>query len=153
MPTPAAAPPLIRTAVADDDHALATLATHLGYPVDAAAMSARMARIRADDGYQTFVAEVDRRVVGFAGVTWKWSYVEDEPRAQLLSLVVDPAERGRGTGAALVAAAEAWARERGAGAIHLTTALHRQAAHRFYERIGYARTGYRYVKSFGEGTH
>jgi hypothetical protein len=33
--------------------------------------------------------------------------------------------------------------------VHLTTALHREGAHRFYERIGYARTGYRYVKKFG----
>jgi len=151
--TPPHASPLIRPARADDDTALAALARHLGYPADAAAMSARMARIRADDGYATFVAEVEGRVVGFAGAMWQWSYVDDARRSQLLALVVDPAERGRGTGAALVAAAEEWARGKGAGGIYLTTRMHRVDAHRFYERIGYQRTGYRYLKSFGGGTH
>jgi hypothetical protein len=28
----------------------------------------------------------------------------------------------------------------------VTTALHREGAHRFYERIGYAKTGLRYYK-------
>jgi GNAT superfamily N-acetyltransferase len=137
---------IIRPARADDAAALASLVTHLGYPASEAALRARMQHIGASEDYETFVAECDGDVVGFVGVTWKWSYTEDHPRAQLLALVVDPAERGRGTGAALVAAAEAWGRRQGAGAIHVTTALHRERTHRFYERLGYDKTGLRYVK-------
>ena len=136
-----------------DVPARAALTTHLGYPVSDVAMAGRMRRFLASGDYETLVAVADGRVVGYAGVTWKWSYTENTPRGQLLALVVDPAERGRGTGAALVAAAEAWAREHGAGSIHVTTAVHRERTHRFYERIGYARTGYRYVKSLEEETH
>lgn len=142
---------VIRPATMDDVPALASLATHLGYPTDEAAMRERMRPIVADANYATLVAESGGRVIGYAGMTWKWSWVEDERRGELLSLVVDPQVRGRGAGAALMAAAEEWMRARGAGSVHLTTALHREGAHRFYERIGYARTGYRYVKKFVAG--
>jgi len=136
----------IRTATLDDAPALAALATHLGYPTTPQAMRERLARIVARDDYETFVAERDGRVVGFAGVMHGLSYNYDPPYARLLSLVVEPGERGRGTGAALVAAAERWARGQGAAQLHVTTALHRDGAHRFYERLGYERTGARYLR-------
>lgn len=136
----------IRTATRDDAPALASLATHMGYPTTPAAMRERLARIRARDDYETFLAVRGGRVVGFAGVMHGLSYVYDPPYARLLALAVEPGERGRGTGAALVAAAERWARGQGATQLHLTTALHRDGAHRFYERLGYEQTGARYVR-------
>lgn len=143
---------VIRLATMDDVPALASLATHLGYPTGEAAMRERMRQITADANYATLVAESGGRVIGYAGMTWKWSWVDDRRRGELLSLVVDPEVRGRGAGAALMAASEEWMRAHGAGSVHLTTALHRESAHRFYERIGYARTGYRYVKKFERRT-
>lgn len=139
-------PPVIRDARDDDAAPLAALATHMGYPTDAEAMRLRMARISARADHRTLVAERGGRVVGFTGVMWGWGYNNDEPYARIVILSVEPEERGKGTGARLVAAAEGWAREQGAGSIHVTTALHREGAHRFYEAIGYARTGLRYFK-------
>jgi GNAT superfamily N-acetyltransferase len=141
------APPVrIRTATLADVPALAALATQLGYPTAPEDMRERLDRIRARDDYETYVAERAGRVVGFAGVMHGLSYVYDPPYARLLSLVVEPGERGSGIGAALVAATESWARAHGAGQLHLTTALHRDGAHRFYERLGYERTGARYAR-------
>ncbi len=137
----------IRDAREDDGPALAELATHLGYPTDAAAMRRRLARVAAMADHRTFAAERGGTVVGFVGVMRGWTYTSDDAYARILTLVVAPGERGRGTGAALVDAAERWAREMGAGSIHVTTALHRDGAHRFYERIGYERSGLRYVKN------
>jgi GNAT superfamily N-acetyltransferase len=141
-----ASPVVIRTATADDVPAMAELATHLGYPTTVEDMRGRLERIAARDDYETYVAERDGRVVGFAGVMHGLSYVYDPPYARLLALVVEPGERGGGIGAGLVAAAERWAREHGAGQLHLTTALHRDGAHHFYERLGYERTGARYAR-------
>jgi len=135
----------IRPAAEADVPALAELTTHLGYPTSESEMRARMQRIAEHGDYATLVAESGGRVVGFVGLMWSLSYV-GEAHARLLSLVVEPEERGRGTGAALVAAVEEWARDRGASSVRLTTALHRERTHRFYERLGYARTGLRYVK-------
>ena len=143
---PTESPILVRPASPGDVPALAALATHLGYPATPEAMAERLGRIGAREDYETYVAEREGRVVGFAGVMHGLSYVYDPPYARLLALAVEPGERGKGTGAALVAAAERWAREQGAAQLHLTTALHRDGAHRFYERLGYERTGARYVR-------
>jgi GNAT superfamily N-acetyltransferase len=149
---PTASPVLIRPAAPGDVAALAALATHLGYPATPEAMRARFERIYGRDDYQTCVAERGGRVVGFAGVMHGLSYTYDPPYARLLALVVEPGERGMGTGAALVAAAEQWARGRGAARMHLTTALHRDGAHRFYERLGYERTGARFARKLPSGS-
>ena len=137
---------VIREARDDDAPALAALATELGYPAGDAAMRRRMERLASQPPHRMVVAERGGRVVAFAGMTMEWTPTSDDPIARLTALVVDRGERGRGTGAALVAAAEEWARGKGAKSIRLTTAAHREGAHRFYERIGYAMTGLRYAK-------
>ena len=94
------------------------------------------------------VATDGGEVVGLATVHLRHALNHAAPLAQLSLLVVDERVRGRGVGRALVAAAEAWAREQGCHRMIVTTALQRSDAHAFYERIGYAHTGRRYGKDF-----
>ena len=70
----------------------------------------------------------------------------DEPAVQLTLLVVASDVRGTGAGRSLVSAAEAWAQQRGATRLVVTTAVHRAGAHAFYERLGYELTGRRYAR-------
>ena len=58
-------------------------------------------------------------------------------RAHVEALVVDEAHRRAGVGSALMEAATAWARERGAVEVVLTVWAGNQAAESFYERLGY----------------
>jgi len=55
-------------------------------------------------------------------------------------LVVRDGLRGGGIGRRLCEQAEAWARERGAKKIRVTSRSTREAAHRFYLRDGYRQT-------------
>ena len=64
-------------------------------------------------------------------------------------MVVDERERGSGVGALLLEEVEAWAASRGATDILVNSHLRRERAHRFYERLGYDRTGYRFLKVLG----
>ena len=139
----------LRAAAPADAAALGELCTHLGYPTGEEAMRRRLDAILPRDDYATFVAERGGRAVGFIGVMHGLSYNDDAPFGRVLALVVEPEERGKGTGAALLAEAERWAAAHGAEKVHLTTALHRDGAHRFYERCGYAHTGARYLKKLG----
>ncbi|WP_253272738.1 GNAT family N-acetyltransferase [Arsenicicoccus sp. oral taxon 190] len=59
-------------------------------------------------------------------------------RLQVEAVRVADRARGSGLGAAMLAWAHQWGRERGASLSQLTTDLTRQEAHRFYDRLGYA---------------
>jgi len=139
----------LRPASAADADALAPLMTELGYPTEPAAMRARLERIDAHPDYHTMIAERGGVPVGMVGMLMGIGWNDDPPWARVMSLVVAEGERGRGTGAALMRAAEGWARENGAASLHLTTARYREGAHRFYERIGYEATGLRYIRRLG----
>jgi GNAT superfamily N-acetyltransferase len=57
-------------------------------------------------------------------------------RAWVEDFAVDPGRRSQGVGKAMLDAAKAWARERGATHLELDSAMARTDAHRFYEREG-----------------
>jgi GNAT superfamily N-acetyltransferase len=134
----------------DDAPAITALLGQLGHPAaDAADVPRRVAAILRHPEAKMWVAELDGRPVGFATALVITAIHMDGPIAQLTSLVVDEAVRGRGVGARLVAEAEAWAVARGAVRISLTSALHRAPAHAFYEHLGYAKTGVRLAKDLG----
>lgn len=139
----------VRPAAPEDTAALAALISHLSYPTDEAAMRARMERISALPGYAAWVAEAEGEVIGMVGAMIGWTLVYDDPYARILALVVDPAHRGEGAGAALVRTVEEWARSHGAGTLHLTAGNQRTEAHRFYTRMGFDDTGKRFFKRLG----
>lgn len=138
----------VRDAEAGDAEALASLCTQLGYPSAAAAMPSRLTRLTADGNARALVAARGGDVVGLATVHLRHALNHAAPLAQLSLLVVNERTRAQGIGRSLVAAVEAWARERGCHRIIVTTALHRSNAHAFYERVGYMHTGRRYGKDF-----
>jgi GNAT superfamily N-acetyltransferase len=136
----------IRPAAPADAFRLAVLLTQLGYPSSAAEVEERLARILADDQYATFVAEIDRTVVGLVGIRLGSYYEKNGLYVHLLVLVVDERQRGSGAGRGLVEEAERWAVERNARAVLVNSGTQRRDAHRFYERLGYQATGVRLVK-------
>ena len=120
----------------------------LGYPTPPEEIPHRLAALKDDDKTSiSWIAELDGRVVGFAGARVFPAIHQQNPIAQLTILVVDKGVRGQGIGRQLVELGERWARERGAWRISLTSALHRDDAHKFYERLGYEHTGVRLVKT------
>jgi GNAT superfamily N-acetyltransferase len=90
-------------------------------------------------------ADDDGTLVGICTVYQDLHSVRYGYRAWVEDLAVDPERRSAGIGKALLDAAKAWARERGATHLELDSALARTDAHRFYEREG---SGY---KSFSFG--
>ena len=129
----------VRPATVDDAARIAELSGVLGYPSDAAALGARLARLLARDGELLLVAEDEAgRIVG-------WTYaaeretIESPARCELLGLVVDASARRRGIARRLVGAVERWAADRGLDRVVVRSNVVRPESHPFYQGIGYAR--------------
>ena len=75
------------------------------------------------------------------------SYLHNDLSGRIIALVVSKELRQRGIGARLIAAAEKNCIQRGIIRVTLTTRFDREKAHEFYEKIGYARTGFRFAKN------
>ena len=127
----------VRAMAEADVDAVHELSVQLGYTADRATTLARVRAVLASDVADAFVAvDAEGRVVGWAHV-FAAPFVESGPNAELGGLVVDERVRGRGIGRALVARAEAWARERGLRELCLRSNVIRTEAHGFYQGLGF----------------
>jgi len=129
--------PIVREMTAADVDAVAALSGQLGYESSASATATRFADLARLPDSLVLVAERDRGIVGWVHVLVQ-RRIEVDPFAEIGGLVVDPRARGGGIGAALLAAAEAWAGARCLRAVRVRSNTVRADAHRFYQRAGYA---------------
>lgn len=129
----------IRPARLEDAPALAVLGTQLGYPMGSEQAEARLRDLRSREEHEVLVAEEDGKVIGWAHVAGMHQMV-NEPFAELLALVIDESQRGRGTGAALVEAVSDWAARNGFQTLRVRSNVVRERTHRFYDRLGFERT-------------
>ncbi|MCW3011262.1 MAG: GCN5-related N-acetyltransferase [Solirubrobacterales bacterium] len=112
------APPGARPALYDPARARAALAHAIG----------------ADDAEVLLATDADGTVSGVCTVALDLRSIRFGLRAWVEDLAVDPARRSTGVGRALLDAARAWGRERGATHLELDSGDSRTDAHRFYER-------------------
>src|SRR5215471_1531940 len=136
----------IRAPEAGDVEALAELMTQLGYPTRASEMQMRMETILANKSYATFVAVSNGKVCGMIGTFAQQTYEHNSPCAKILALVVSDKMRGRGVGQALIEAAEQDLAQKNIKRLAVNTRFERKEAHEFYEKLGYTRNGFRFVK-------
>src|SRR3954471_22232988 len=109
--------PIIRDARDADAPATAKLLDELGYPTRVESVAPRLARMRADGGQWTLVAEANGEVVAMATIIVRHVINRDEPFGRLASVVVRDGWRSRGVGAALMARTEEICRAAGCSAI------------------------------------
>jgi len=135
---------VLRRAEGRDAADVARLAEQLGYPTDETSMRERLEAAQLSGGRDVIVAERDGRVRGWIEVIIVESLATD-PFAEIHGLIVDEEERGRGLGARLVAAAEAWALQRGMPRIRVRSNVARERTRTFYEKHGYVVTKTQHV--------
>lgn len=94
--------------------------------------------------------ESDGTIVGVTMVTLRPEMLSHSPSAHLEAIAVAQNAEGRGIGKALLQAAEAAARERGARSMSLHVFASNARARRVYERAGYDEELIRCIKPFTE---
>lgn len=129
--------PRIRDATAGDGEAVAVLLTELGYPATPEEATARIQRFAGDPQSRVQVAEVDGRVAGLVATHLAPRLAVDRLDCEIVAIVVASPRRGEGIGGALLDAAEAEARSRGARRLELSSGDWRPEAHGFYLSRGF----------------
>ncbi|HWN65526.1 MAG TPA: GNAT family N-acetyltransferase [Candidatus Binatus sp.] len=137
----------IRDVELSDAAELAALACQLGYETTSAEMESRLVSILKDPRYKTVAALRDEKICGMIGTFSASSYLHNDLNGRIIALVVSRELRRHGIGARLIAAAEKDFAQRGITRVTLTTRFERAEAHQFYEKLGYARTGFRFAKN------
>jgi GNAT superfamily N-acetyltransferase len=138
----------VRPPLPTDATALAALAGELGYPTSAEALLGRLAALHPTDAAVMVSTDADDVPTGWCHVEMRRTLVEPMS-ALIVGLVIGEGHRSAGIGAALLAAAEAWARARGCKRLVVATRVTRERAHQFYAREGYevAKTSYFLTKA------
>ena len=144
--------PRVRAAAAADAAALKPLLAQLGYELEEAEIRRRIERIGSAGGHYLVVAEdADGSLAALLHVYGR-AALEKPAEAVVQALVVRDDLRGRGVGRAMMALAERWATDAGYRHISLSSQIGREAAHAFYEGLGYARyaTSHQFRKTLVE---
>lgn len=142
----AAEDPIIRAPRAGDSDGIAALLAALGYPAAPDDVLRRLTELERHANVVTFVAASGDTPVGLATAYVIPVIHNDRPVAVLSALVVRETHRRGGVGRRLVEAAHAWAKERSAYRITVSSGLARAGAHAFYESLGYEHTSRRYSR-------
>ncbi|MGB7213417.1 MAG: GNAT family N-acetyltransferase [Gemmatimonadales bacterium] len=138
---------MIRLATTGDAPAITVLLAQLGYPAAAAEIAARLTKMTAlGPPDRVVVAVLEGQVVGVMTLHLTPELHRANPIGRVTALVVDEQTRGSGVGAEMMAEAERILRADGAGLLEVTSNMRRTDAHRFYERLGYLKTSFRFAK-------
>jgi GNAT superfamily N-acetyltransferase len=90
------------------------------------------------------VAQQASEVIGLVSAELVPYFPNGSTICRVTGLVVSTHHRGQGVGEKLVTGAADFARERHCSGIEITSAEHRLDAHRFYQRLGFSRTSFRF---------
>ena len=130
----------VRAATDRDRAAWAAMRHRLWDDFDPAELDAELAELAAlATPYAALVAEAEGVLVGFAEVAVR-SVAEGcppGPAAYLEGIWVEPGHRRRGVARALLAAAEAWARQRGLAHLGSDALLDNEASHAWHRAAGF----------------
>jgi GNAT superfamily N-acetyltransferase len=132
----------------NDLESITELMSDLGYPTSIEMMTNRMKKIKELSLYHTFVALIDKKIVGMVGCRDVFYYEDDGFVTQISLLVTKKEYQKQGIGRALVTFVEEWASKKGSNGLFLTSGIkpEREKAHKFYKDLGFDVNGYRFVK-------
>ena len=106
-------------------------------------------RMKAYPDYRMYVALLNGRVVGtFAILIMDNIAHMGAPSAILENVVVEEGLRGQGVGKRMMKCANSICRKKGCYKMSFTSNRNREAAHRFYESLGFEKHGYSFSMTY-----
>ena len=137
----------LRRATMNDAKQVALLLTELGYPSTEADVQERLDHALHNDASCCLVAQSAGDVIGLINAELVPYFPDGSTICRVTALVVLPPHRGRGLGEKLLAAVTDFARRHHCAGIELTSSERRVDAHRFYQRLGFSQTSFRFFQA------
>jgi len=142
---------IIRTIESYDYEAIYNLLTdELGYTnLNKNDAFTRFDKIKNHKSYETFVAVYENKVIGFIGIFRGIAFNVDGngEYLQVIALAVNSKFQNRGTGSKLLNAVDDYAKSNNIDTISLNSGFHREKAHTFYEKQGFVKKSYSFIKN------
>lgn len=132
---------LRRATPADIDTIYEITKTSLGYDYPKDLMKEQLLTIISSPHDLLTVATINQEVVGYVHGAYYLAFYSPA-LVNILALAVAIDQQGKGLGKALMTHIEAWAKERNAKGVRLNSGAEREAAHLFYESVGYTKVKY-----------
>jgi predicted N-acetyltransferase YhbS len=140
-------PVSLRRATEADAKHVESLLAELGYPSKEADVRHRLRRSLGSDTSCFLLAQSASEVIGLVSAELIPYFPNGSTICRVTGLVVSAHHRGRGVGEKLLAGAADFARQHHCSGIEITSAEHRLDAHRFYQRLGFSRTSFRFFQA------
>jgi predicted N-acetyltransferase YhbS len=137
-------PVVLRSAMEADAKHVESLLAELGYPSKEADVCHRLRRSLDSDTSCFLVAQQASEVIGLVSAELVPYFPNGSTICRVTGLVVSTHHRGQGVGEKLLTGTADFAREHHCSGIEITSAEHRLDAHRFYQRLGFSRTSFRF---------
>jgi GNAT superfamily N-acetyltransferase len=139
---------VVRDAKTEDSAPIASLLAELGYPCSAEFVQSKLVRFQEQPSTRVIVAELLGEVVGVLSFEAQPLFHQEGNIGTITALSVAAAARGVNVGKSLVNAIEEIAKEMGCIKMAVASGVHREDAHVFYRKLGYAENTKRFVKVF-----
>lgn len=94
-----------------------------------------------------FVAEEDKKLIGFATFSIRHVVRYPKPIAELDELFVSEEYRKHGVGKQLMEIVEQQAKKHNCYRVYIESHYQHEAGHKFYENLGYKNYGYHFIKN------
>jgi GNAT superfamily N-acetyltransferase len=138
---------ILRHATEADAKHVVSLLAELGYPSTEADVHDRLCHSLHSQTSCFLVAQSASDVIGLISAELVPYFPNGSTICRVTGLVVSSQHRGQGVGEKLLAGAADFAREHHCSGIEATSAEHRLEAHRFYQRLGFSRTSFRFFQA------
>ncbi len=128
----------------NDIHSL--LKCELGYDVSCEELANRIENMCKDENYCIFVAVEDNQVVGFIGLHFGLAFEISGKLMRIITLAVSHKYQKMSVGKNLIKYSEKYAKNNNVSVITLNRGLTRLGVHAFYEKQGFYKKGYSFLK-------
>ncbi|BDA71071.1 acetyltransferase [Calothrix sp. PCC 7716] len=137
---------MIRQAKQEDTKSLSTLLNQLGYTPDIAQLEQALSKNNGANSSDIYVYEHSEQIVGFVSVIQFFYFPTMENIMRITAICICEQHRNLGTGGELLSFVENLALSHGILSVEVTCSMHREQAHTFYQKNGYSKHSYKFVK-------